>query len=129
MTLKKKQKGFTLVEVIVVAVIVAILAAVAIPLYTGYIKDSRSNSANNVAGSLASGLGAYYQTTGSNINARSYSGETIDLGTDNKITIPGDVECDVTTTTVRCTPSNNKPYNEDLIKTFTYASGTSGSGS
>ncbi len=39
------QKGFTLVEVIVVAVIVAVLAAVAIPSYTAYVRTARINSA------------------------------------------------------------------------------------
>ena len=57
----RKEKGFTLVEVIVVAVIVAVLAAVAIPLYMGYIRDSRINVANNVAGSVASACGATRQ--------------------------------------------------------------------
>ncbi len=57
----KNQKGFTLVEVIVVAVIVLILAAVAIPLYNGYIKDSRQNVANNTAGSVASAFAAAKQ--------------------------------------------------------------------
>jgi prepilin-type N-terminal cleavage/methylation domain-containing protein len=54
----KNQKGFTLVEVIVVAVIVAVLAAVAIPLYLGYIESSKVNIANNTAGSAASCLAA-----------------------------------------------------------------------
>lgn len=57
----KDQKGFTLVEVIVVAVIVAVLAAVAIPLYMGYIRDSRINVGNNVGGTLASAGGATTQ--------------------------------------------------------------------
>ena len=50
---KKKNKGFTLVEVIVVAVIVGVLAAVAIPLYLNYVNDSRLQSATNVAGAAA----------------------------------------------------------------------------
>ena len=58
----KNNKGFTLVEVIVVAVIVLILAAVAIPLYNGYINDSRLSSLENAAGSVATGLGAAIQT-------------------------------------------------------------------
>ena len=57
----KNQKGFTLVEVIVVAVIVAVLAAVAIPLYMGYIRDSRIDVGNNVGGTLASAAGATTQ--------------------------------------------------------------------
>ena len=59
----RKEKGFTLVEVIVVAVIVAVLAAVAIPLYMGYIRDSRVNVGNNVGGSLSSACGATKQQT------------------------------------------------------------------
>ena len=57
----KNKKGFTLVEVIVVAVIVAVLAAVAIPLYMGYVRDSRIDVGNNVGGSLASAGGATTQ--------------------------------------------------------------------
>ena len=53
----RKQTGFTLIEVIVVAVIIAVLSAVAIPLYNGYLKDSRVRTAENVAGSAASFLG------------------------------------------------------------------------
>jgi len=52
------RKGFTLVEVIVVAVIVAVLAAVAIPLYVSYVNDSRVNQCDNVAGSVAHFCGA-----------------------------------------------------------------------
>jgi len=54
--LLKNNKGFTLVEVIVVAVIVLILAAVAIPLYNGYINDSRYAMAEGSAGSIAGAL-------------------------------------------------------------------------
>lgn len=57
MIFSKKSKGFTLIEVIVVAVIIAVLSAVAIPLYNGYIRDSRRNTAENVAGSAASFIG------------------------------------------------------------------------
>jgi type IV pilus assembly protein PilA len=56
--LNRKQQGFTLVEVIVVAVIVAILAGVSVPLYLGYINNSRTNQATNAAGSAASFVNA-----------------------------------------------------------------------
>jgi type IV pilus assembly protein PilA len=61
----KKQQGFTLVEVIVVAIIVAALAAVAIPLYNGYVTSSRNNAAANAAGSVASFMGACINQGGS----------------------------------------------------------------
>ena len=54
------KKGFTLIEVLVVAVIVAILAAVAIPAYNGYIQTSKERVAKNTAGTVAAGLAAYY---------------------------------------------------------------------
>jgi type IV pilus assembly protein PilA len=60
----KKQQGFTLVEVIVVAIIVAALAAVAIPLYNGYVTSSRNNAAANAAGSVASFMGACVNQSG-----------------------------------------------------------------
>lgn len=54
------RKGFTLIEVLVVAVIVAILAAVAIPAYNGYIQSSKERVAKNTAGTVAAALAAYY---------------------------------------------------------------------
>lgn len=62
--MKKDKKGFTLVEVIVVAVIVAILAAVAVPLYLNYITSSRTNAAMNAGGSIASFCGACVNASG-----------------------------------------------------------------
>jgi len=75
-------KGFTLVEVIVVAVIVLILAAVAIPLYNGYINDSRLASVENVAGTVASGLGAAHQMG-------TLATNSLPAQTDGSIVIPG----------------------------------------
>jgi type IV pilus assembly protein PilA len=56
--LKKNEQGFTLVEVIVVAVIVAVLAAVAIPLYLGYVNDATQNVVNNEAANFSSAVAA-----------------------------------------------------------------------
>ena len=48
----QRDKGFTLIELLIVILIVGILAAVATPLYLGYIKDAKTAEAKAVAGSL-----------------------------------------------------------------------------
>ncbi|MBD3345049.1 MAG: prepilin-type N-terminal cleavage/methylation domain-containing protein [Chitinivibrionales bacterium] len=83
----RKNEGFTLIEVIVVAVIIAVLSAVAIPLYNGYIRDSRQRTAENVAGSCASFIGTAWATLGDEFTDRcqvrtSEGGSDADIVTD-----------------------------------------------
>jgi len=49
----KNSRGFTLVEVIVVAIIVAVLAAAAIGFYIHYTRDAKRSVCDNMAESLA----------------------------------------------------------------------------
>ena len=46
----KNEAGFTLMELFVVVLIVGILAAVGVPLYLGYVRDSRLAEAKALAG-------------------------------------------------------------------------------
>ncbi len=63
--MRRNQKGFTLMELMVVIVIVAILAAVAVPLYINYVKDARRTEAKAAIGALATAMEEYYLKTGS----------------------------------------------------------------
>jgi type IV pilus assembly protein PilE len=57
----RNQKGFTLMELMVVIVIVAILAAVAVPLYINYVRDAQRTEARGAIGAIITGQQAYYQ--------------------------------------------------------------------
>jgi prepilin-type N-terminal cleavage/methylation domain-containing protein len=80
---RKNEQGFTLVEVIVVAVIVAVLAAVAIPLYNGYIRDSRTNVCQNNAATIASSFTAKIAQNGNfATTAATLSGNNITIASE-----------------------------------------------
>ncbi len=58
---KKGQKGFTMIELMVVVVIVGILAAIAIPIYGKYIKNARMTEATGRIGEIVTAAKAYAQ--------------------------------------------------------------------
>lgn len=60
----RKQKGFTLMELMVVIVIVAILAAVAVPLYINYVRDAQRTEARGAIGAVITAQQTYYQQNG-----------------------------------------------------------------
>ena len=56
----RNEKGFTLMELMVVIVIVAILAAVAVPLYINYVKDAQRTEARAAIGAIITAEQTYY---------------------------------------------------------------------
>ncbi len=60
----KNQKGFTLIEILVVVIIVAILAALAVPRYLRYVEKSRSTEAQTAISTIRKVYDVYLQTNG-----------------------------------------------------------------
>ena len=60
----KKQKGFTLVELMIVIAIVGVLAAVAMPLYSDYTKKAKFAEVINMTGTVKNAMALCIQTNG-----------------------------------------------------------------
>jgi type IV pilus assembly protein PilA len=59
-----KQKGFTLIELMIVVAIIGILAAVAIPAYNDYIKKSKVSEANMLWSGMRTYIMEFYSDKG-----------------------------------------------------------------
>ena len=68
--MKQREKGFTLIELMVVIVIVAILAAVAVPLYVNYVKDAQRTEAKGAIGAVITAEQTWFKVKGG------YTGDT-----------------------------------------------------
>ena len=73
--MRRSQKGFTLMELMVVIVIVAILAAVAVPLYINYVKDATRTEAKGAIGAVITAEQTYFQLN-ANGGAPEYANDT-----------------------------------------------------
>lgn len=59
-TILQKQKGFTIVELLIVIVVIAILAAISIVAYTGVQENARNTQRAADAKTVADAINAYY---------------------------------------------------------------------
>lgn len=62
--LKQVQKGFTLIELMIVIAIIGILAAIALPAYQDYVARSQMSEAFNLAGGQKAAVTEYHSNHG-----------------------------------------------------------------
>src|SRR5579864_6215443 len=62
--MKTLQKGFTLIELMIVVAIIGILAAIAIPAYQDYTIRAQVTEGLNLAAAVKTGVAEYYANTG-----------------------------------------------------------------
>lgn len=92
----RRNKGFTLIEVMIVVVIVGILAAVAIPNYSDYVTRSKTTEAVSALSDAKVRMEQYFQDN------RYYSSDGAAGSTDCGVTMPA-----TTHFTFACVSSNN----------------------
>jgi len=72
---KRNEKGFTLIELMIVIAIIGILAAVALPAYSTYSKKAKFSEVISATSAVRSAIDICYQTT-ANIDCTANTGVT-----------------------------------------------------
>ena len=76
--MRSVQKGFTLIELMIVVAIIGILAAIAIPAYQDYTVRAQVTEGLNLADAVKTGVAEFYANTGSWPTAMSEMGYATD---------------------------------------------------
>jgi len=61
---RRNDKGFTLIEILIVVVIVAILAAISVPIYVEYVRSARASDAKTTINAIWQAAQVFYQDKG-----------------------------------------------------------------
>jgi type IV pilus assembly protein PilA len=129
--MKNVQKGFTLIELMIVVAIIAILAAIAIPQYQNYITKSQFSESQTVADGMKTPIVEYFNQSGAcpiigapaggngslAADATSYAGKYVQSAAVSQTGAGATAEC-VITVTFKTSPSVSSPLSAKTV-TFT----------
>ncbi|MEX0448807.1 pilin [Spiribacter sp. 221] len=87
--MRNRQKGFTLIELMIVVAIIGILAAVAVPAYSDYTVRAKVTEAVTAAGAVKTSVADYYYANGELPTSNTEAG--LGLGADYETDLISDI--------------------------------------
>ena len=105
--MKKIQSGFTLIELMIVVAIIGILAAIATPMYLGYVRRAEVASILALVDTVKTKVTIFYSTTGRMPVAEGDDADTpgevgLDLHDDHFRALDGGIEVRCSATSISC---------------------------
>ncbi len=112
--MKSMQKGFTLIELMIVVAIIAILAAIAIPAYQNYLIRSQVSEGAVLTDGAKTAVSEYFSNTGN------FPSSNVSAGLATASSISGKYVSDVTTTGGKITATFSGPKVNTTISGDTF---------